>query len=294
MRKKSIGELYMHRLVLFIILLVLLTGCKETILHKLDESQANQIKVTLSRNGIKADKIFDGSYWNVTVPKNEALHALTLLDNSRILRNDSRRSLERSKSLIPSREERTHFIERQLATSLEHTLERLPGVLEARVHLYLHATDTFPISLPNENFTASVLVIVDKSQSSRLDLITDQEIQKLVSGASGVQASSISVVITESTVVDKTLNASISEIQTQQTLNVFSVNRDMLNQLISIVGLAILLFVLIILKSRSKATSKEEVKSDSNQLNSEPKRNNQNIADINVSMNGYHENMEVY
>ncbi len=175
--------------------LLLLTGCREeAILHELSEVQANRVLVALEKAGIHAEKKHEGQSWSIVTPEDVATTALATLEESRVLRNDLERSHSTgSASLVQSREERMQLVERQLAASLESTLETLPDVLQARVHLFLDTADKLSL-LPNApKQTASVLLI-----SERPDGIDRGQVQKLVSGASGIVVEQITVLVSNS------------------------------------------------------------------------------------------------
>ncbi len=175
---------------------LLLSACKETILHDLKESQANEVKVTLSQAGIVAEKIFAGSGWNVEVPDDQATSALATLRESRVLEKHLEDVVEPPKGLIPSREERYHYLERQLALSLEDTLERIPQVLEARVHLYLQKPDAFDYSGKALRHTASVLLLVEEEGNpGTSSSLQETQIKQLIAGATNVQLGDITVII---------------------------------------------------------------------------------------------------
>jgi len=171
-----------------VILLLVLCSCKETILHDVTEVHANRIKVALAQEGIDSQKSRSGNAWNIVVDAEEATRALTVLEKSRVVRPGPTLKASNSSSLVQSKEEREYDIERKLAWTIEQTLERLPYVLEARVHLNLRSQSTLPTIRSKEKETASVLLVSDKKE-----LIDTGAVRKLVSGASGVAAASVSV-----------------------------------------------------------------------------------------------------
>lgn len=172
--------------------ILMLGGCREAILHELDELAANRVKVVLASAGIPASKERDGSKWRIMVSKEDVTAALSQIESSRILKPDLLRTVERSGGLVESREERAFFIERQLSLNLETTLERLPNVLEARVHLTGYGGDKGRLR-PQPPSSASVLLIAGHGEAR----ISEQDIRRLVSGASGIPATGISVLISQ-------------------------------------------------------------------------------------------------
>ena len=173
----------------FLLFLLAFSGCEETILHDLDELRANQVLVVLSRVGISAEKKREGALWNVEVNSSEISLALSTLEESRVLKRELSRFAEKSSGLMPSREERTYLAERQLAWNLEGTLEQLPEVLEARVHLYLENKDHFSLEPQKHSDSASVLLVYSGANPPM-----PEEIREIVSGASGVKKESVSVI----------------------------------------------------------------------------------------------------
>ena len=172
-----------------LLLLLLLSGCKKAILHKLDELEANRVLVVLIDAGIVVDKKQEGNQWNVVVESSSVAKALKVLEESRILKHDLVRVQSAQSSLIQSREEREHFLERQLSLGLEQTLEAVAGVLEARVHLHKMPTDEFRNKAKKQD-SASVLIL-----SSSTVKINEDQIRNIVSGASGIGSQFITVVI---------------------------------------------------------------------------------------------------
>lgn len=194
--KRSEAKQYkaQHRVLLFLILLALFgfTSCKETVLHNLDERQANQIKVSLARAGIVSQKVFDGTAWAIQVDADKETKALATLEENRLLKRNLEESVEPSRSFIPSREERARGVERQLSIQLEQTLERLPYVLEARVHLSLAMPNPVEFEEKANAGTASILLIVTPAT---IEQPFEEKIKKLVAGASGVDVNRVTVVV---------------------------------------------------------------------------------------------------
>ena len=180
----------MKRWWLLLILLLSVTGCDETILHDLDELEANSVRVVLSRAGIDAKKVREGTSWSIAVEAETATRALAQVDESRVLKRSLRKVSEQSKSLIQTREERKHFLERQLAWNLEDTLETLPSVLEARVHLFLTSEDQLTLRSKQPKQSASILII-----SERPEEVDRDHVKQLISGAAGVKPETVSVLV---------------------------------------------------------------------------------------------------
>ncbi|MCB0333158.1 MAG: hypothetical protein KDD55_06635 [Bdellovibrionales bacterium] len=178
---------------LLFILVLTFSGCKESILHDLSESDANRILTRLHTSGIvtEKEKQADGR-WSITVPKNNAAQALQLLAEARVFRR-AQRSDTHTSSLLSSREEQRFYFERALSREIESTLISLDGVLEARVHMNLPPTDPlFGKRFENQQGTGSAMLVV-----SRNFIPQKEEIALLISGASGIAPSNISVLLAQ-------------------------------------------------------------------------------------------------
>ncbi len=179
------------KIALFVIAALALTGCKEQIIHNLEEVDANRIVTALHSGGIEAEKKSqaDGR-WAIAVDDENSMSALQLLDDKRTIRAPIKASTIKG-SMISSREAQKFEYERGLSQEIENTLRTLEGILEARVHLNLPTPD--PLlgkDKDKQNGTGSVLVV------ARQNLVIDKlEIAKLVSGASGINSDRISVLI---------------------------------------------------------------------------------------------------
>ena len=178
---------------LFCGLSIVLIGCREAVMHNLSETDANRLLTTLHSIEIDSKKVRqpDGK-WLVEVPKTQALQAIRHLEQSRLFR-DIRPQQPGKSSMITSREEQRAESVRVLSREIETTLTSIDGVLEARVHLQLPARDPFfgEKILGGGEGSASVLLAAGKDFS-----LTRDEIQALVSGAAGIKAERIAVVLT--------------------------------------------------------------------------------------------------
>ncbi len=125
---------------------IFVTGCREAIVHHVDEGQANRIVSVLQQYGIMASKKLDNpekNTWRVDVPKRDASRAWSILQEFKLPRVAERRFRDifgQSKLIVTPMEERALFIE-ALQGEIAHTLESINGVIDARVHLVLPAED---------------------------------------------------------------------------------------------------------------------------------------------------------
>jgi len=129
--------------ILAVLLLGAISGCSVDLVHELPERQANQVVVLLRGSGIVADKKLEQrgvgtrqSLYVVTVPPADETRALGLLGQLG-LPTQTAGPTEKSSKLLPLPEERRAEAAAELSRSIENTLESLPEVLEARVHLAL-------------------------------------------------------------------------------------------------------------------------------------------------------------
>ena len=176
-----------RKLCVLVFLCLALSGCQEVILHQLDELQANKIRVVLAKHGIEATKERNGELWNVSVAANDVPKALTYLDNERVLQRGIRRNQTQSSGFLQSRREKEYAMERNLSWSIERTLEAIPYIREARVHLRM-AEGEIPLFEKQRSKSASVLVVASGKQNLSY-------IKKLVSGASGIDANEVEVIV---------------------------------------------------------------------------------------------------
>jgi len=175
-----------------LVVLFACSACDETIVHDLSEVQANRVLVALAHQGVSAEKVREVSSWSIAVPSSSATTALTVLEAHRTLKDLAVTSRSESGSLIQSREERMHRVEREVSQSLEQTLETIPAVLEARVHLNLNAAQQLSFLSEKPHQSASVLLVARSGAA-----IDRAQVQRLVSGAAGINEESVSVVISE-------------------------------------------------------------------------------------------------
>src|SRR5690606_2462960 len=118
-----------ERICFWLLSLLCLAGCREDILHGLEEREANRVKLALAEAGIDAEKAPDGSSWSIAVDRRSAEAALAVLEHRRVLPEEAKAKPPEPSGLLQSKEERRHYLERRTAEALEETLERLPGVI---------------------------------------------------------------------------------------------------------------------------------------------------------------------
>jgi type III secretion protein J len=166
--------------------LLLCAGCGVELEHGLDERQANQVAALLEGAGLSADKLADdsstgGGGYKIVVARGEVARAFALLESRDLPRRGQKGLAETfsDSSLMPSPVEERARYAAALGAELERTLESMPGVIAARVHLALAADD--PLSAaPRTRPTASVLI---KSRASGGAPASEADVRRLIAGA---------------------------------------------------------------------------------------------------------------
>jgi len=119
-----------------------LFACTEALQHDLSEEEANEIYALLNRNGILArKKRGDGDVptYVISVPKTDTVNSVQLLTDHSLprVRAEGLSLFKNKKGMIPTQtEERAMFLE-ALGGEISNTLNRIPGVLEARTLVML-------------------------------------------------------------------------------------------------------------------------------------------------------------
>lgn len=183
----------MLKRILLITLFCLLAACDETILHELTEQQANKAFIVLSRVGIESSKKTDGVNWTLQVAKQDASMALAELEAARVFVPEKDADEGGGFGFIQSAEQRAHAIEESQSRKVADTLKRIPGVLDARVHLYRSKRDVLEAPSAATQGSASVLLIVDTGLVPE-----DTAVKSLVAGALGLLPDAVSVIVSES------------------------------------------------------------------------------------------------
>ena len=172
-------------------------GCGMELEHGLDERQANEVVAALDRAGIAADKSGDdkpGTY-QVLIPRADAARAFQVLETGGLPRRSAKGVGEAfaEKGLLPSATAERARLQASLAIDLERTLEALPQVASARVHLALPEEEPLHAGSARQRPTASVLLRTRGATDP-----FDGEVKRLVAGAvHGLQGVDVSVVISQ-------------------------------------------------------------------------------------------------
>jgi type III secretory pathway lipoprotein EscJ len=178
---------------LFFILIVFCTAaCKQEVLHDLSEVEANSLVARLHTVSIEArkEKQANGS-WTLLVNDAEVQKTLLFLSKARLLET-SVIDIPDSQNGLFSQDSRGSFRHQKwVSEEIRQTLRSLPGVLDARVHLYLPKQDSLFGSAKKGHGSGSVLLIVEPESS-----LVNEEVAHLVAGAAGLQHSEVAVLQT--------------------------------------------------------------------------------------------------
>lgn len=169
------------RRVLILLLLVLLTSCKASLFEGLEEEQANQIIAVLSQHGIEGEKERNADKtWNVTVEDDDVVTA-TEITREYALPHGSHANLgdlfSRQGLISNPDEDRVRYVY-GLTQELSETLEKIDGVLVARVHIVLPERDP----LMRQVTPPSASVMIRYRSDYNLEYMRDK-IRGLVAGS---------------------------------------------------------------------------------------------------------------
>lgn len=174
MKARTEGFSYLRLVVLwslFFASCLLLTACdsQKTIVHELDEKEANEIVDLLSRENIDAVKVksLEGgagqklTLWNVNVPADKSKEALSILNQNGFPRRRGQTLLGifKETGLVPSEMTEKVRFQSGLAENLASTIRKIDGVLDAEVQLSFPEEDPLnPASHLKKKVTASVYI----------------------------------------------------------------------------------------------------------------------------------------
>ena len=172
----------MRRALILLPLLLFLAGCRTSLFEGLDEDQANRIVAALSHHGINGykERSADQS-WNVTVDDADAVVATELASAYALPRggHSNLGELFKRQGLISSPEEDRVLYVYGLSQELSETLEKVDGVLLARVHIVLPEKD--PMN-PAQDTLPSASVMMRYHSDYNLEPMRDR-IRGLVAGS---------------------------------------------------------------------------------------------------------------
>ncbi|MET0533996.1 MAG: type III secretion system inner membrane ring lipoprotein SctJ [Steroidobacter sp.] len=177
---------------LVMLCLAVLAGCKQPIYTRLSEAEANDVLLTLIKGGVDAQKrAGEEGTFSVLVPEAEIATAIELL------RADAQPSehysnlgevFARNNLVSSPTEERIRFIY-GLQQELARTLSQIDGVLVARVHIVVPASDPFQAAAE----PSSASVFLKHRADINMQLVVPAVKDLVVRSVEGLSADSVSV-----------------------------------------------------------------------------------------------------
>jgi type III secretion protein J len=172
----------MRRALILLPVLLFLVGCRTSLFEGLDEDQANRIIAALSHHGISGYKERNADRtWNISVDDTNAVVATELASAYALPRGGHANlgDLFSRQGLISSPgEDRVRYVY-GLSQELSETLEKIDGVLLARVHIVLPEKDPMD---PAQDTLPSASVMMRYRSDYNLELMRDR-IRALVAGS---------------------------------------------------------------------------------------------------------------
>ena len=173
-----------------------LVSCKVDIQHGLDESEANQILVTLEGAGVPSSKGREEGRpptWKIRVPSSEAARSWQILRQHELPRGRTKGFEVFGKAgLIPSQTEERALFQQAISGEVTRMLQAFPGVVDARVLISLPKERSIGVQGTAPKATASVLV---KHEALEGTAFRTADVQALVAGAvPGLEAKDVVVV----------------------------------------------------------------------------------------------------
>lgn len=214
-----------------------LTSCasKKTIVHSLDEGEANEIVVFLSGNGIEAQKVqnTDASSgggtkiikWNISVAEENATDAMQLLRANGLPRKtgSSLLNIFSKGGLVPSETEEKIKYQSGKAEEIANTIRKIDGVVDADVSLSFPEEDPLNPTAVKERPTASVYVkhtgVLDDPNSQLIN-----KIRRLVSSSvQGLDFDNVTVIPDRARFSDVPQRQQMSRLEDKEYVSIWSV-----------------------------------------------------------------------
>lgn len=247
--------------ILLLCSLLLLSACREVVIRDLSERRANQALLLLAEGEVKAKKAQAGESWNLSVKQKDFAKSLRVLKKFRFFQKEKSSHSKISSSFIPSRAEQELEIENLKTSRLEETIKSFSSVLEVHVHLNLQGEKAqfFEEEKNNTNKSASVFIVSDNSQS--LEIL---KIKNLVSGASGVSAKNVNIVVQEEKSVSPINENELIGIRPQKYFSIKDLNISSVHIFYALLSIVVFLTILCLLKNFSKKSKTKSLIKDLN------------------------------
>jgi type III secretion protein J len=216
--------------------LLLVAGCNATVRSQLSEGQANQLVVALDAAAIAAHKVAgpnaDAHGYRVDVAAGELNAALRVLQQQGLPAPEppAIEALLEPSGLVATPEEERARLSSATAAELARSLERIDGVVAARVHLVLPST-LRSLDAPAAPPQAAVLLV----RRAGVAPIAEHDARKLVAAAvSGLDPQAVTVVQTQAARVETSRASTVR-------VGPFSVRRESAGLLRGVLASALLL-----------------------------------------------------
>jgi type III secretory pathway lipoprotein EscJ len=173
-----------QKIVLLLVILFLTSCKKEVVISNLSESQANKVIVALMNKNIEVEKVAtQTNSFNVVTSTEDFKKAYQLLADYGYdkLQHNEEGVLETG--IFSNNQEKEFAHELQLAKILTHSLESLPNVLLARVHI-----KTNKLKQTKNSVSASVLLLAEN-----LEEINKAEIERFIAVALGTDIKALNL-----------------------------------------------------------------------------------------------------
>ena len=174
---------------LFIFPLMFFYGCGGTELqHGLTEDQANEVLVVLQQNGVDAKKVLEAGEhptWAISVPAASASRSWKVMKDHDLPRAPQQGLSETfgKGSLIPTATEEKALYMNALCNELGQTIQRIDGVITARVHVVLPEEQLVQEATPAENRPKAAVLIKYRLNSNGDVPYKDDAIRNLVANS---------------------------------------------------------------------------------------------------------------
>ena len=225
--------------------LILLSGCHIELQHELTESDANEIYVLLSKNGITAKKEKEEGgnevRFMITVPKADAAQAAELLKRNSLPRPVEKGLAHFAKgSMVPTATEERAMLLKALGGEVSNALNQIDGVLEARAIVMIPENNdlTQPENKPMPS--ASVFIKYRSVAKNQPPPISREDVQRFVATAvPELRPEAVTVLMTAAS----TLDAEVSTENRLQDVMGMRMTATSVSQFRMIAGLSVLVIL---------------------------------------------------
>lgn len=246
---------------------VFLFGCGGTELqHGLTEEQANEVLVVLQQSGIEAEKVLEAGEhptWAISVPSASASKAWKVMKDHDLPRAPQQGFAETfgKGSLIPTATEEKALYMNALCNELGKSIERIDGVITARVHLVLPEEQLVQEEIPTENRPKAAVLIKYRLNANGDVPYKDDAIKNLV--ANSIQKLDPKDVVIIGTEVTEPVTAGANAVPSYTQFGPIKLSPDsvMPFKIAAVVALAIiaLLAIGLILSARRSSNLRSEI-----------------------------------